>query len=117
MWVPMRLNGLSEGHRILEDHGDLGSPEVLHLRLLHRRHVAAGKRHRPADVESRALLEQSHDGAPENRLAGTGFTHDAESFAGGDVDRDTVDCSQLATGSGEYGSDVVRLQQRNAVLS
>ena len=35
---------------------------------------------------------------PRTRLAGTGFTHDAESFAGGDVDRDTVDCSQLATG-------------------
>ena len=65
-------------HRLLEDHRDLASAHLLHLRLGEVQEVVALEAHRAARDAARGLGEKTHDRERGHRLAAPGLAHHAE---------------------------------------
>ena len=74
---------VERGQRILEDCADLAAADLLHLAVAQIVDAAIRQPDLAFGDVSRAF-EQSLDGQAGHRLAGTGFSDDAEDFAGAD---------------------------------
>ena len=88
---PDRQHRIERGHRLLEDHGDLGAAHLAHLALAERRQFAAAERDAAAGNPRHRLGQKPHDRKRRHRLAGARLAGDAQRLAGGDVEGDVVD--------------------------
>ena len=107
--VPDPLYRVERGHRVLEDHGDLGAPER-RSSLFDALRISAPVADRPG-LGGAPAGEQSHDGPGQHGLARAGLAHDAERLPLFEGERDTLDRAQLSLGCGERHSEVVHHQQ------
>ena len=85
-------HGIERGHRVLEDHGELGPAQLAQFLRRQAGEVAAGEHH-PA-AEPGALGQQLQDGARQHGLAAARFAHDAQRAAGRQAEIDIVDRPQ-----------------------
>ena len=66
--------------RILQDHGDLLAPHLAHLGFRHALQILAHEIH-ALGLEFAGIGNEPQDGAPQGRLARTGFADDAQLLA------------------------------------
>ena len=102
--------GVEGGHRVLEDHRDLGSSDVFHLILGEPGHVTALEPNRTAGDPARTG-QQPHDRQSGHRLARARLTDDAQGLAGVDVEGDSVDGPHHAVFQGQIGVHIFELEQ------
>ena len=80
IWLPIRFTGLSDGHRVLEDHGDVRAPELAQLVVGRVEDLVAGEADRPG-LDDVPQGEQAHDRAGQHGLARPRLADDAEGLA------------------------------------
>src|SRR5580765_7532277 len=98
--------GVQGGHRVLQDHRDLGPAHVAHLALAHLREVLPGKVDAPAD-DLGPRRQEADDREARRGLAAAGFADDAERLAFLQREADPVDRLDDALAAKR---DVMRLQ-------
>ena len=81
---------IEAGHRLLEDHGDVVAPDLLHRLLGKRQQVAPLQRDPPLDAAG-AAGEQAHDRQRGDALARAGFPDDGERLLRVDVEADVAE--------------------------
>ena len=107
---PDPLHRVEGGHRVLEDHAQLGAPHLAELGRFHGGQVVAGEVDGPApdDVPQR---EEAHDRPGQHRLARSRLTHDPQGLAPVHGEGDAVDRPDGAPPGAERGMEVLDLQQ------
>ena len=103
-------HGVERGHRVLEHHGDLGSPVGTHVAVVEADQVDAVEDH-PTGADGVALGQEAHHRAGEHGLARARLAHDAERAPAGQRERDLVDRVHDACGRAERRREVVDDQQ------
>ncbi len=76
------VDRIERRHRLLEDHGERGSAQILHLGTALLQEVLAGEQHFAAGAPAGRLLHEPHHGERGHALAAAGLTDDAERPAG-----------------------------------
>ena len=76
-----RIARVQAGHRILEDHGDVAADNAPPRPLADGQQVLAVKLH-AVGLDVAVAVQQAHQRHHGDRLAGTGFTDDADDLAG-----------------------------------
>ena len=97
---------IERGHRLLEDHGDVGAAQPPHLALGQRRELAPGEPHLAAGDPRHRFRQEPHDRQRRHRFAGAGLAGDAQRLAGGDVEGDMVDDDAAALGCSHLGDEI-----------
>ena len=124
---PMRRHRLDElaqdaqhrverGHRVLEDHRDLGAAHLAHGALRQLREIAPAEADAAAD-DARGLFEQAHHGFRRHALARTGFAHDPERLAAREPEAHAIDGAHRAGIAEEPGAEVLHLQDGISVVA
>jgi hypothetical protein len=72
---------IERGHRVLEDHRDAMTSNLLRLTLRHGQQVAATEHRLAARKERRWSLQEAHQRQARDRLARTAFADDTEHLA------------------------------------
>ena len=78
LYVEHRVQG---GHRVLQHHAYPAAADLLHLALVQLEDVLAFQQNLAADYVARRRRHQPHYGQRRDRLARTGFAHDAQRLA------------------------------------
>ena len=91
------LHGVERRHGVLEDHGDLGAPELAQLVVGRVEDLRAVVAHRPR-LGGREPGEQAHDGPGQHRLARAGLADEPEGLALLQGERDPLDRVEVARG-------------------
>ena len=103
------------GHRILEDHRDIVTANVLHLFLGHLKDGAAAIANVAALDLSRRHRDKTHDGHGGHGLTGTGLTDDTQGLATIERVRHTIDSANDAVLGMEIHLKVIDLEQMLAL--
>ena len=99
-------DGVECGHGLLEDHSDAAAPVTAHGGLGEGEERLAVKGDGTGDVGCRG--QEPEDGEGGGGFSGAGFAHQTESFAGIDLEGDSIDGGLAVEGDGE----VVDFQER-----
>ena len=75
-------NRVQRGHRVLEDHADLATPQLLEFRLAHGEQVAPLEERAAGGDAPRRLGDQPQHGKDVHALARAALAHDAQRLAG-----------------------------------
>jgi len=81
---------VQRAHRVLQDHGDLAAPDVLHLVLALREEIVAVEQHLAAEDARRGPGYQPDQGKARHALARARLAHEAERLALADAERHAV---------------------------
>ncbi len=71
-----RVQGIERGHRLLEDHGDVGAPDLAQPRLAGRKKILALEQHLALNLGGAA--KQTHDRKSGHRFAGAGLADERQ---------------------------------------
>ena len=106
-----RIDRRHGGHRILEDHSDLATPETAHLALAQPDELAPAQFDRAFD-HGIGVVDQAHDGHERDRLAGPRFTDDAQYLALRHIEGDAVNGAHAAMLGAKRYSEILDLQHQ-----
>ena len=109
------IDRVQGGHRILEDHRDVVTANVLHLFLGHLEDRTAAIANVAALNLSRRHRDKTHDGHGGHGLTGAGLTDDTEGLAAIERVGDTVDSANNAIFGVEIHLKVIDLEQMLAL--
>ena len=70
------MQGIERGHRLLEDHGDLGAPDLAQPRLAVGQKILALEQH--LALNHGGAAEQTHDRESGDRFAGAGLADETK---------------------------------------
>src|SRR5258706_10764586 len=83
---------IERGHRLLEDHRDLGAAQLLHLPPSNREEVAAAVKNPARRTNGRVLgRKEAHDGQRSDRLAAARLADQRHGAAHGYIEADALD--------------------------
>jgi hypothetical protein len=74
-------DGVERGHGFLEDHGDLLTPDLLHLLLRKGEEICPFEEDLTPFVATERGRDQSHNGESGDAFAATGFSNDTQNLA------------------------------------
>src|SRR5262249_18003485 len=83
-------HGVEGSHRVLKDHGDAVAADIADLIVVHLQDVIALEGDFAIDDLAGWRGDEAHQRERRNGLAAAGLAHDAERFAGHQVERDTI---------------------------
>jgi len=106
------VEGVEGGHRVLEDHADLGASDLLDLVVGHPEEVLALEQDLALD-DRRPRAREPHDRQETHALAGAGLPHHAEGLPRFDRERDAVDGLNHPVFRWEAYFEVLDLEERN----
>ena len=109
------IDRVQGGHRILEDHRDVVTANVLHLFLGHLEDRTTAIANVAALDLSRRHRDKTHDGHGGHGLTGAGLTDDAQGLAAIERVGDTVDSANNAILGVEIHLKVIDLEQMLAL--
>ena len=107
------VDRVQRGHRVLEDHRDLGPAHALHLGLREPHQVAALVQDLAFEDRVR-VADQLHDRHHRDALARAGLADDAEHVPGLERERDAVDRAHDAVLGAERHAQVAHVEERLA---
>ena len=108
--VPDRQNRVQRGHRLLKDHGDGPRAQCPHPGGVGLEQVLAFKQDLTAARLQRLARQKPHRGKRGHRLAGTGFTDEANRFPGADGNRNAVQHRRAFLVAGQCDDEIVDAQ-------
>src|SRR5690606_19534793 len=79
-------------HRLLEDHGDIFAPDVVHLFLVISDDVGTFEKDLSSAHLSDALWQQMHDGKRHDAFAAAGLSDDADDLFAVNLEGDAFNC-------------------------
>ena len=105
---------VERGHRLLEDHRDIGTAHAAHGRLagvcqIQHFAVAAAQMHVPADDLAAAVFHQPHQRQRRHRLARARFAHHGKRFTAVHMERQVAHRVDHALGRGKAHAQVLHL--------
>src|SRR2546427_2640563 len=86
-----RQDRIQARHRVLEDHRDVLTADAPDVVIVHLQDVLTVEHDRTRDDLPRRLRDEAHERQCGHGFSATGLAHDAERFAGGDLERHAVD--------------------------
>ena len=103
------------GHRVLEDHRDLSSPDVSELALGEAGYLVAREPDGPG-VQYPAARKQAHDRAGKDGLTRAGLAHHAEGTTALEFERDSVNGLDDSAFGDERGMEILYLEKGSLEL-
>ena len=107
---PDRQDWVERVHRALHDERVIAPADFAQRLLIHREQIATLEPHAAAD-HLRRRAEETRDGEEQGGLAAARFAHDADEFAGGDLERDLVHGPDRAAVGRIFHAQVADLEQ------
>ena len=108
--VTHREDGVQRAGRVLENHGDVAAAHAPELRRRQAEQVASVEQGLARDDPGRSRWQEPQDGEHRYTLAGAGFAHDAQGFAGPHVEADPVDRREHAAARAEADPQIAHVQ-------
>ena len=102
-------HGIERGHRFLKNHGNMFSPNLLHLAAILGQQILSVKQNLPPYNPALCLSKKLHNGHGSHTLATAGLADDAKNLATFKEKADIVHCSPLVLFLKETGGKIFDL--------